>query len=109
MMPMFYLARNDLLPVLSVTPRDSAGAAVPVPDGATVVFSMVSLNGGPAKVLRQTATASGGTLTFAWRAGDTDTAGDFRAEFEWDNGGKPQTFPNNQQDRLIVRIHPDAG
>lgn len=108
-MPMFYLSRNDLLPDLSVTPRDSLGYAVAVPDGATVVFSMVSMDGKTLKVLRQPATASGGTLTYEWQEGDTDTAGDFRAEFEWDNGGLPQTFPNNEDDRLIVRIHPDVG
>jgi len=106
-MPMFYLARNDLLPVLTVTPKDGDGATVVIANGATVVFNLITVNGGAVKVSRGAAVALSGALSYTWASGDTDTAGDFRGEFEWNNGGKPETFPNHKAGELIVRIHPD--
>lgn len=48
------------------------------------------------------------TLTRAWVAGETDTAGDMRIEAEamWP-GDRPQTFPSASSE--TVRINPDLG
>lgn len=47
-----------------------------------------------------------GVLRYAWQAGDTDTAGEFRAEFDVDyGGGETLTVPVNGH--LMVRIYED--
>ena len=103
----FYLKRHDLLPTLRVTPKDGAGATVVIADGATVVFSMGPADSDDVKVNRATAVASGGNLIYTWATGDTDTAGTFWGEFEWSNSGKPETFPNNAVDELVIQITRD--
>lgn len=89
----------DLDGNVPVTPKYVEGAAVvvtgPQPDGTTL-------------------TAADGWLEYAWAAGNTDTVGDYEAEWEtlWPPlvaGGvnRPQTFP--QETVHTIRIVPDRG
>lgn len=106
----FYIAQNDLLPILEWIPQDGNGVAVAVTPGDTVVFSMRNKRTSVVKISRAAAEAISGSPNFfryTWTSGDTDTAGTYLAEWEWTNGGKPQTFPNNKHSGFIVEVQDD--
>lgn len=68
--------------------------------GASVVFNMADKYGG-VKISRAAgsiASDTGGTyFQYDWQAGDTDTAGDYEAEFEVTlSSGRIETYPNSQ-------------
>lgn len=100
----FITKRGDLLPLLIATLSDVNG---PVDlTNATVQFHMRDSAG--ELVIDETATvdpdqtANTGLVTYTWQTGDTDTAGDYEAEFEAVFSGKPITFPKGSN--LRVRI-----
>lgn len=94
------MKEGDLLPALEydVRYRDRR-EPLAIPLDTTVVFTM-RLKGstGTPKVNREAAavvSSAGGTvrLRYQWQTGDTDTAGNYEAEFELDIGGSPMTVP----------------
>ena len=104
----FELKRNDTSRPIKFYPK-----ANPASDftGASVVFNMAS-PGGCAKVDRGVGLISvdtGGTFfLYEWTASDTDTAGDFDAEFEVTlSDGKVETYPNFRN--LTISILEDLG
>lgn len=104
-MPDYYIKQNDTSPDLQVTLKDGDGEAVDV-TSSTIVFTMSA--GGVVKVSEQSATivtASSGVVKYEWAAGDTDTPGTYEGEFEVTfSGGKIQTFPNSDAQRLNIYI-----
>lgn len=108
-MPDFSIKRNDLLPPITATLTYSDGTPVDV-TGATVRFFMSALTGGTAKVSGAATIVSGtdGEVQYAWAGTDTDTAGDYMAEWEVKfPSTKRLTFPNNGY--LAIQILPDLG
>ncbi len=106
----FYLKRNDTDSELQVTLKDADGAAVDV-TGATIVFTMFKKGRANPKVNKASVTltnASSGIVTYSWVAADTNEAGEFLGEFQVTYAGsRIQTFPNREEDRLIVIIRKD--
>jgi len=103
-----FMARNDLLPSLSITCTYADGTAVDLSTATTPKFYMRSAQDASASVkVDATATVTngaGGELTYSWSSGDTDTAGVYLAEFEVQIGGRKLTFPNGTQImKVIVR------
>ncbi len=91
---MMQIKRNDLEPALRATLKDADG---PVNlTGLTVRFLMRDTDG----VLKASGVctlvdAANGVVSYAWQSGDTDTTGDFTAEFEVTvSVGRTRTFPN---------------
>lgn len=105
--------RNDLADpiVLEVSYVDDD--LVFAPSLATpVVFIMRTADGATLTINREDAeivsVASGvATLRYQWQAGDTATAGRYRAEFELDLSGKPLTVPT--EGSILVIVEADQG
>ena len=117
----FIIKRNDTDPAISVQalypdPNDPTGATLipwPIPIGATAKFTMRDVNdftgrtrtAFPASAPKIHATANiddntNGLMSYGWDgAGDTDTDGVYRAEFEITTlGGEIRTFPTGVTD-----------
>lgn len=105
-----YMARNDLLPALSITCTYADGTPVDLSTATSPKFYMRDTRDASA-VAKVSATATvsdgpNGELTYAWNSGDTDTAGTYVAEFEVQIGGRKLTFPNGPQIMKVV-VRPD--
>lgn len=92
---------GDLLPTLDVqlTYKDP-NLVLDIAPGTTVVFTMTPVGSTTPKINRRPATvvssAAGVVLVrYAWSGTDTDTAGDYRAEFELTLTGKDLSAPTN--------------
>lgn len=99
-MSKFYIKQNDTSPAIEITDTSLVGNLV----GATAVFNMRDASG-TVKISRGAATTDDttGKLTYAWAAGDTDTAGAFNAEFEVTYADtKVETFPNFEYTEVII-------
>ncbi len=108
----FYLKQHDLLPDLRVRLLDDT-TTVDLTNATGVQLLMNSRRTGlkvdaPMTILDQTSPDTLGVVSYSWAPGDTDTAGDFNAEFQvnWPDG-KPQTFP--ARGHVIVTIEKDLG
>lgn len=105
--PIFSLKVDDLWPRIAVTLEDSNGDPVDLSGVSSVTFSMSEVEAGTAKVVAQTAlivSATEGKVAYQWQAGDTDTEGLYKAEFNVVFTGAPGTVPNGNY--LLVRIIP---
>lgn len=96
--PNFSIKKGDDSPALTSTLLDGNGDAVNL-TGATVRFYMTK-RGEDTPTVSGTATIdddeTSGIVTYPWGEGDTDTAGDYEAEWEVEfAGGEIQTFPNS--------------
>lgn len=104
----FEIKRNDRLPYIRDQLVSSEGQPLPIPVGATVTFTMVNALTGSVKISAAAATvvdAARGLVEFAWRAGDTDTAADYLAEWRVTTiGGITQTVPTRSG--RAVRVNP---
>lgn len=93
----FFIKQNDTGPSIVASLKDADSAAIDL-TGAAVRFHMRSVGSATAKVdAAATVTdQSGGVVKYEWQAGDTDTVGQFQAEFEVTYvTGIVETFPNN--------------
>jgi hypothetical protein len=96
------LKRNDLEPALRATLKDADG---PVNlTGLTVRFLMRDSSGIlKASGLCTLVDAPNGVVTYSWQSGDTDTAGDYTAEFEVTvSVGRTRTFPNGGYIQITI-------
>ncbi|QCC48100.1 BppU family phage baseplate upper protein [Halobellus limi] len=104
----YKITQNDRYPALVGFCRDEDGAAVDLTD-ATVEFHMKARGSDAVKVNESASIldATAGKVAYQWRAGDTDTAGVFLAEFEVTySDGFPETFPSEP---LEIFIRPELG
>jgi len=93
---MFYIKQNDTSPALEVTLQDSDGNPVNV-FGASVEFHMRPQANDTVKVSSPGEVVDGpaGIVRYNWSTGDTDTPGDFWAEFQITYSDSTiETFPN---------------
>lgn len=97
MATIFTIKRGDTLPFIEATLRSENGTPVNLA-GATVLFKMKK-PGSNAVLINRACTitdAANGVVRFAWQAGETDTIGNYSAEFEATFfGGSVETFPND--------------
>jgi hypothetical protein len=105
----FYIKEGDRLPSLTSILKDGDGSVIDL-SSASVSFYMKLPNSTALKV-SSTATidsSSEGQVTYAWSTVDTDTAGDYVAEFEITfSGGLRQSVPNDNE--IQVHIRSDIG
>ena len=103
--PTFWIKRNDDNPSLDVALRDDRDRAVDL-TGATIVFHMrntaddtVKISGGSVSIL----SATRGEVRFTFSTTNTDTAGNYEAEFQVTFvGGGVETFPNDSYIDIII-------
>lgn len=108
----YTMKRNDTLPKVTATLQTN-GSNYNL-TGATVKFIMRATGAGAPKVdaAATVTNAANGAVEYAWIAADTDTEGDFNAEFEvTTSGGDVITFPNGHDgtDYFTVEIVTDLG
>ena len=98
----FAIKQNDLLPVITDTLLYDDGDPIDL-TAATVNFHM-RVPGGSVKVDAAATVVSGtaGTVSYTWAAGDTDTVGEFDAEWEATIGGKTLTRPGSGYRRIRI-------
>lgn len=106
--PDFQIKAGDLRPTLDATLTDDAGTALDLTSASSCRFVMRSVAGGTPKVAAAASivTPASGIVRYAWTGTDTDTPGDYFAEFEVTYAGpKTETHPNDGH--LLVRITED--
>lgn len=90
------MKRGDRLPSILFTCVPPPGTDISGATAAQFAFQAIAggtVKGGAAVIVSSLADAL--VVRYDWAAGDTDTAGDFNAEFVVTIGGKEMTFPND--------------
>lgn len=109
----FWLKQGDRNPPLIVTLRDSTGAIVDTTTLDTVKFNMRRRSTGNIKLDNATASflepRTSGQVQYDWAAGDTDTPGEYDAEFEVIDAGESQTFPGDTFIEVVISPSIDDG
>lgn len=106
----FYLKKNDTSPFIRIQCQDDGGNPVDL-SGATAKFLMREVDSDTTKVdsAATITDAANGKVQYEWSSSDTDTAGDFEAEFEITYGDSTvETFPNADS-YIEVKISDDIG
>lgn len=93
----FYLKQNDTSPAMLATLQDANGTAVNL-TAATVRLHMRAIGATQTKVNASATLVdpNNGIVRYNWSASDTNTVGQFQAEFQVTYAdGKIETFPND--------------
>lgn len=105
----FTIKRDDRLPEIQATLTDAEDTAVNL-SGCTVRFVMRDKATQETKIdaAATIVTAASGLVKYAWDGDDTDTAGNYQAEWEVQFGdGRLETFPNYKH--LNIKVFEDIG
>ncbi len=99
--------QGDLLPEVTVTLSDGSGPFDLT--GCTVKFIMRQIGAAVPKIdaAASILSATTGRVRYTPSGTDTDTVGDYEAEFEVTKSGKKITFPN--EDYMPAKITDDLG
>lgn len=92
---------------MTATLKDASDSAVDIL-GGSVRFHMRAVGSTTVKVdaAAVVTDAENGAVKYEWATGDTDTVGQYQAEFEVTYaGGKIETFPNNSY--ILVQVVDD--
>lgn len=103
----FFIKQNDTSPFMTATLKDASDNAVDIL-GSSVQFHMRAVGSTTVKVDAAAVVTDGenGAVKYEWATGDTDTVGQYQAEFEVTYaGGKIETFPNNSY--ILVQVVDD--
>lgn len=103
--------KGDRAPALTLQALDLAGDPLDLTGATSPVFLMRLLGASANTVDRATATvvdAATGVVSYSFAAGDVDTPGTYRAEFEVTLSGLPLTIPGDDQELHVV-ITDDLG
>jgi hypothetical protein len=106
----FYIKQNDRLQALVRTFKNSDNSAIDLTLATSVTFRMIPLNSSVPKVnAAATVTdAAAGEVTYQWAAGDTDTPGTYRAEYQVEFAGvTPLTVPTKSD--FYIYVEPELG
>ena len=103
--PTFHIKQNDDTPKLDVALQDDRGRPVDL-TGATTILHMrnsaddtMKIDGGSTVLL----SASRGEVRYEWSVSNTNTAGNFEAEFQVTHAdGSIQTFPDDGYIDVII-------
>lgn len=109
-MPDFTMKANDRLPSIAATLGFEGGAAVDL-TGASVQFILRPKAGTTPKVKAPAVivAAATGAVRYDWAAVDTNTPGEYLAEWEVTfANGKPQTFPTASYHEVAILADLDA-
>jgi hypothetical protein len=109
-----HLKQHDLKPDLRVRLLDEA-TPVDLTNATSVHMVMSSRRTGvvidaPMTILDQTDPDTLGVVVYAWSPGDTDTTGEFQAEFRvtWPSA-RQQTFPASSYLTVVIQKELNAG
>lgn len=105
----FYIKQGDLLPEIQVTCTDAdTGDPIDLTAATDVRFHMRKPGASAEKVDAAAAfvNKAGGIVKYSWQGTDTDTVGNFDAEFEVTFPAGTLTFPNWKQ--LEIKITGDV-
>lgn len=105
----FVIKRNDTSPTMQATLYNPDETAVNL-TGATVRFHMKTQDRNTIIVDQPAiiALAAGGVVAYEWQVGDTANNGSYFAEWEVTYAdGKIETFPNDEDDDIVVKIGRD--
>ncbi len=99
------MKKDDLEPKYVATLCNADGTAVDLTN-ATSVSLIVKQSTGGSKYFKAAGAfvdRYNGVVSYTWASGNTDTAGNFQMEWEvvWPTN-RPETFPNNGYDTLII-------
>ena len=103
----FFIKQNDTSPFMTASLKDASDSAVDI-QGATVRFHMRAVGETTVKVDDAAVITDGenGGVKYEWSSGDTDTVGQYQAEFEVTYANnKVETFPNNSY--ILVQVVDD--
>lgn len=99
----FSIKQNDTSPSILATLKDASSVPVNI-TAATVRLHMKSLDGSLKVDSNMTViNAAGGLVRYDWLAGDTDTVGTYKVEFQVTyTDSSIETFPNNGNEVINV-------
>lgn len=100
----FNIKVGDTLPALEARLLTTEGTVVPNLASATVAFRMCPKGSDTATVsaAATVTSAATGAVSYQWLDGDTDTAGDYEAEFIVTSAAGVQTVPSKGYIRVRV-------
>ena len=103
----FTIKQNDMKPDLIAFLKNSDKTPIDLTDADEVVFTMVKNGASTPKINKVAAVledAINGEVHYNWQAGDTDTIGTYKGEFEivWAEG-ITQTLPQDDYIKVIIK------
>ena len=104
----FKFKEGDLVPAITATLMQAVGSAAAAPidltTASSIKFAMINKTTGTIKVDATAAIVSAvaGTVKYQWAGTDTDTAGNYNAEWQitWPAG--KQTVPGSGYDTILI-------